>query len=107
MKSKFYLTSAAVLYAIVISSAHAEKSVENDALTIEEAKIGLAQAVTTAEQYVGGKAVHAEFEHHKKQSTFDVEVVKDKKVMKVKVDSTSGKVISSVEDEEDEHDMKK
>jgi hypothetical protein len=32
-----------------------------------------------------------------------VEVVKDKKIMKVKVDPTSGKVISSVEDKEDEH----
>lgn len=46
---------------------------------------------------------HAEYEHHKDQSTFDVEVVKDKKIMKVKVDPTSGKVISSVEDKDDEH----
>jgi len=32
-----------------------------------------------------------------------VEVVKDKKIMKVKVDPTIGKVISSVEDKDDEH----
>jgi uncharacterized membrane protein YkoI len=99
MKTKFYLTAAAVLYATVIGSAYAE----NDASSIEDAKIGMAQAVTTAEQHVGGKAVHAEYEHHKDQSTFDVEVVKDKKIMKVKVDPTSGKVISSVEDKDDEH----
>ena len=103
MKSKFYLTAAAVLYAAVIGSAYADKSAESDASSIEDAKIGMAQAVTTAEQYVGGKAVHAEYEHHKDQSTFDVEVVKDKKIMKVKVDPTSGKVISSVEDKDDEH----
>jgi uncharacterized membrane protein YkoI len=99
MKRKFYLTAAAVLYAAAIGSAYAE----NNASSIEDAKIGMAQAVTTAEQHVGGKAVHAEYEHHKDQSTFDVEVVKDKKIMKVKVDPTSGKVISSVEDKDDEH----
>jgi uncharacterized membrane protein YkoI len=46
----------------------------------------MAQAVTAAERYVGGKAVHAEFERHKDKSTFDVEVAKDKIIMKVKID---------------------
>lgn len=95
---RVYLAAAAMLYATIIGSAFAE----NDVSSIENSKIGMAQAVTTAEQHVGGKAVHAEYEHHKDQSTFDVEVVKDKKIMKVKVDPTSGKVISSVEDKDDE-----
>ena len=96
---KVYLTAAAMLYAATIGSAFAE----NDTSAIEDARIGMAQAVTTAEQLVGGKAVHAEYEHHKDRSTFDVEVIKDKKIMKVKVDPTTGKVLSSVEDKDDEH----
>jgi len=99
MNYKFYLTAAAMLYAAIIGSVFAE----SDVSSIEDAKIGMAQAVTTAEQLVGGKAVHAEYERHKDQSTFDVEVVKDKKIMKVKVDPASGKVISSVEDRDDGH----
>ena len=103
MKSKFYLTTAAVLCAAVMSSAYAEKSMEKDSLSINDTKVSMAQAVTTAEQHVGGKAVHAEYEHHKDRSTFDVEVVKDKKIIKVKIDPTSGKVLSSLEDKDDEH----
>ena len=76
---------------------------ENDVSSIEDAKNGLVQAVTTAKQYVGGKAVHTDYEHYKDQSMFDVEVVKDRKIIKVEIDPTSGKVISSVEDKDDEH----
>ena len=76
---------------------------ENDVSSIEDAKNGLVQAVTTAKQYVGGKAVRTEYEHYKDQSMFDVEVVKDRKIIKVEIDPTSGKVISSVEDKDDEH----
>lgn len=104
MKSYFNLTASAILYGVIISSAYAINSLgEEETLTIDNAKIGMAQAVTTAERYVGGKAVHAEFERHKDKSTFDIEVVKDKIVMKVIVDPTSGEVISSVEDNDDEH----
>ncbi len=103
MKCKFYLTTTAVLCAAVIGSAYAEKSMDKDSLSINDAAISMAVAVTTAEQYVGGKAIHAEYEHHKDRTTYDVEVLKDKKVMKVKIDPTSGKVLSSVEDKEDEH----
>ena len=104
MKSKFYLIATAVPFVIAIASAYAANSLEKDAtLTIDNTKIGMAQAVTTAEQYVGGKAVHAEFERHKDKSTFDIEVVKDKIIMKVKVDPTSGGVISSVEDKDGGH----
>jgi len=104
MKNKFYLLATTVPFVIAIGSTYAANSLGDDTLTIENSQIGMAQAVTAAEQYVGGKAVHAEFEHHKEKSTFDIEVIKDKKVMKVKIDSTSGKIISSVEDKDDEHE---
>lgn len=101
MKRKIYLAVLAALSAAAIGSAYAAKSAENDALAITGAKIGLTEAVTAAEQHVGGKASKAEYEHHKGQWVFDVEVVKDKKVMDVKVDPTSGKVLSAIEDKAD------
>ena len=104
MKRKFYLAALAALSATAIGSAYAAKSAENDALAISGAMIGMTQAVTAAEQYVGGKASKAEYEHHKGKWVFDVEVVKDKKVMDVKVDPMSGKVIAATEDKADHDD---
>lgn len=103
MNLKFYQIVTAVCCAVVISSAYADKSTGSSTLAIEDAKVNMAQAVTAAEKFVGGNAVHAEYEHHKDGSTFDVEVAKDKKIIKVKIDPMSGKVISSVEDKDDEH----
>jgi uncharacterized membrane protein YkoI len=107
MKRKFYLAVLAAFSAAAIGSAYAAKSVENDALAVAGAKIGITQAVTAAEQHVGGKASRAEYERHKGQWVFDVEVVKDQKVMDVKVDPTSGKVLAATEDktDHDDHDQ--
>lgn len=107
MKQKIILATFAILSATAIASAYAANSTENDAIAIEAAKISMTQAVTTAEQHVGGKAARAEYERHKGQWVFDVEVVKGKKVMDVKIDPISGKVISAAEDKmdrDDEHD---
>jgi len=108
MKRKIHLIVLATLSTAAIGTAYGAKAMENDALAIESAKIGLTQATTAAEQHVGGKASRAEFEKHKGQWVFDVEVVKGKKVMDVKVDPTSGKVIAATEDKadrDDEHDQ--
>ncbi|BAN34707.1 propeptide PepSY and peptidase M4 [Sulfuricella denitrificans skB26] len=108
MKRKFYLTALAALSATAIGTAYAAKAIENDALAIETAKISLTQAVTVAEQQIGGKASRAEYEKHKGQWIFDVEVVNGKKVMDVKVDPMSGKVIAATEDKadhDDDHDQ--
>lgn len=104
IKRKSYLAALAALSMVAIGSAHAAKSVENDALAVTTAKIGMTQAVTAAEQHVGGKASRAEYERHKGQWVFDVEVVKDKKVMDVKIDPTSGKVVAMTEDKTDHDD---
>jgi uncharacterized membrane protein YkoI len=74
---------------------------EDDALAISQAKVTLAEAITAAEQHVGGKAAKAELEKQNGKWTFDVEVVKDRKVMDVAVDSTTGKVLSANEDKAD------
>ena len=105
MKRKTYLAVlAASAAAAVIGTAYGAKATENDALVISAAKIGLGQAVTAAEQHVGGKASRAEFERHKGQWVFDVEVVKGKSVMDVKVDAANGKVVAASADVIDSDD---
>lgn len=104
MKRKFYLTALAALSAITIGNVYAAKSAENDALAVANAKISMTQAVTAAEQYTGGKSARAEYEQHKGQWVYDVEVVKDTKVTDVKVDPSSGRIIAAVEDKSDHDD---
>ena len=101
MKQKYNFLAFAAFSVATIATAYAAISPENDALAIETARINMTQAVTTAEQHVGGKAARAEYEKHKGQWVFDVEVVKGKTVMDVKVDPTSGKIISAAEDKSD------
>ncbi len=102
MNRKTYLVAIATLStAVAIGSAFAAKSTENDALAISGAKIDLSQAVSAAEQHIGGKAARAEYESHNGQMVFDVEVVKGKSVMDVTVDASNGKVIEAVADKAD------
>ena len=104
MKRKMIVTAAAAaLSALAVGAGYAANG-ENDALAIAGAKIDLAKAVAAAEQHVGGKAAKGEYERHKGQWVYDIEVVKDKKVMDVKVDASSGKVISATEDKADQDD---
>jgi uncharacterized membrane protein YkoI len=104
MKRKLLIpAAAAALAALAMGTGHAANG-ENDALAVAGAKIDLAKAVAAAEQHVGGKASKGEYERHKGQWVYDIEVVKDKKVMDVKVDAASGKVISATEDKADQDD---
>ena len=72
------------------------------------AKTSLAQAIATAEQQSGGKAIDAGLENEKGTMTFAVEVAKDNTVQKVLVDLQTGKVLKIVaadnDDGENEHD---
>ena len=104
--SKLSLLAAAIAAAGTVAYA-AQGGVENDALSIAKAKIPLAQAVTTAEQHVNGKASRAEYENSKQGWVYDVEVVSGAKVFDVRVDADKGTVISSAEDtadRDDDHD---
>ena len=83
--------------------AYAARAKESDAQAIANAKISLPQAIALAEQSVGGKATKARLEQTNHKWAFLVEVVKDSKVLDVKVDIESGTVISSTEDD-DEYD---
>lgn len=101
------LSILAIALTAVGTAAYATKGMENDALAITQAKIPLAQAVTTAEQHIKGRALHAEYEQTRKGWLYDVEVVSGNKVFDVKVDANNGTVIASTEDttdHDDEHD---
>lgn len=106
MNRKTTLATLAILSVAAVNS-YAAPSDPNDALSIMRAKIGLAQAVAAAEEHAGGKAARAEFERHNGQWVFDVEVVKGNQVMDVKVDPTTGRILSAATDKadrDDEHD---
>ncbi len=103
-KQARYMAAFLVLSAAIFGTAYAAKVTENDALAINTAKTSLIQAITAAEQHVGGKASSADYEQHKGKWVFDIEVVKDKTVMDVKVDATSGKVIVATVDKIDRAD---
>lgn len=90
----------ALLAASGLGSSYAARLEANDALLINSASISLSQAIAAAEQHVGGKAARADFDQHKGQALFDIEVVKDTKIMDVKIDPANGKVISSAEHQE-------
>ena len=105
--SKFSLLAVVIAAAGTVAYAASDK-IENDATAITRARIPLAQAVTTAEQHVNGKAAHAEYENSKAGWVFDVEVVTGSKVFDVKVDADKGTIISSTEDKadrDDDHDQ--
>jgi len=105
MNRRLYPAIVAAAVALAVGGAYAAtSSKENDALAISAAKIALSQAVSAAEQHVGGKASRAEYERHKGQWVFDVEVVKDNTVMDVKVDPATGKVTAATEDKADKDD---
>lgn len=105
MKRKAYLMAIATLStAAVIGSVSAANFEDNDALSITGVKIDLGAAVTTAEQHTGGKASRAEYERHDGHWLFDVEVVKGRAVIDVKVDAGNGKVIEARADKADHDD---
>lgn len=101
---KFNLPQVAAVATLSLAAAgfaftvHAD---DDEALGIAQSRISLIEAVTAAEQHVGGKAFQAEYEREKGQWVFEVAVVKGQQVMDVKVDSMTGQVLSASEDKPD------
>lgn len=76
--------------------------VQNEAMVnLAQAKISLAQAVTAAEQHVGGRASRAELENENGRLVYGVEVADNTKTMDVKVDATDGSIVSAQTDQSD------
>ncbi len=74
----------------------------NDAVAeMAKANITIEQAIAAAQQQVGGKASKAELEDENGKLAYSVEVVSGDKVMDVKVDPSTGKVLSAQVDKAD------
>ena len=86
------------------SVAYAAGGTANDGLAVTQARVGLTQAVATAEQHANGRASRAEYELSKAGGVYDVEVVSGARVFDVKVDADKGTVIASTEDRTDRDD---
>jgi uncharacterized membrane protein YkoI len=83
----------------------------NDAIPAATPAISLSQAIAVAEQQAAGKATRAEYEQSgpSRVWVYDVEVSVGAKILDVKVDATTGRVVSTKEDsadQDDEHDEK-
>lgn len=74
---------------------------ENDALAINNAKIDIQHAIAAAESSTGGKTIRAEFENEHDKAVYDIEVVKENKVLDIRVDGETGQVIQSKIDDID------
>lgn len=67
---------------------------QQEAVAVQNAKISLAQAISAAEQYTGGKAIDSGIENHDgKVLGYDVKVIKSGAVQQVLVDMGTGHVL--------------
>jgi uncharacterized membrane protein YkoI len=69
-----------------------------------DAKISLAQAITSAETQVGGRAIEAELDEGD-QLVYEIEILKDDQLVEVQVNGRDGKILDSTV-ESPEHDKK-
>lgn len=82
------------------------EAVMDKAAKAKAATIGIAQAVTAANNHVPGTVLEVEFQAEEDQGFWEVEIVTDDgKMMEVKVDSQTGAILSS-EEEKPKDDQK-
>jgi uncharacterized membrane protein YkoI len=113
------LAMASVLTAGALGLAGAAHARNNDARTneaafIANAKVTMAEAIATAEQQTGGKAVGTGIEDEDGTVLLEVQVLKDNQRHTVLIDPQSGQVVKAAmeddeqnengEDEDDEED---
>jgi uncharacterized membrane protein YkoI len=63
-----------------------------------QAKVMLTQAIATAEQHLGGRAIGAKLDDDSFKPAYEVTVVKDNRVYDVHVDAVTNAVLGSRED---------
>lgn len=97
------IVAAAVVAAIAIAAGTQAWSAvgRNDALSAPRPAVSLVAAVGVAERTTNGFATKAEYERTKAGWAYDVEVVSGARVLDVRVDAASGKILSSQEDAAD------
>jgi uncharacterized membrane protein YkoI len=102
------LAIAGVLAAATLSAAGAADAKDrhdqrtNEAAIIANAKVTITQAIATAEQQTGGKAVGTGIEDQDGAVFLEVTVLKDNQKHKVLIDPQSGHVVKAVLEDNDE-----
>ncbi len=84
-------TGAASGIALAAENGHKE----NDAAMLASAKVTLQQAITTAEQQAGGRAVSADLKQEKGVARIEVEVAGPQGAKTVLVDAQNGQVTAT------------
>ncbi|MDD2722648.1 MAG: PepSY domain-containing protein [Methylovulum sp.] len=86
---------------VTVAKSVEPKEQEAKELTLfSQTQISLSEAIKTAEQKIGGKALEAELADEANAVQFEVEVVKDGKIHKVMVDGKTGQVLKAGLDHE-------
>ena len=95
------LLGAAAVAGVVGAAAAAARADQEDLRLFAEAKVVLTQAIATAEQHLGGRAIGAKLDDDSFKPAYEVTVVKDNRVFDVQVDAVTNAVLGSREDMDD------
>src|ERR1700681_4602161 len=95
--------TAGALGAAVAAHAKDKELQTNEAAIMVNAKVTMAQAIATAEQHTGGKAIGTGIEDENGTVLLEVQVLKDNQKHSVLIDPQSGQVVKvAIDDEEDD-----
>lgn len=101
---------ATVVVGIAVAHPESERRLVDDSAALAaNAKITLAQAISTAEQQVRGKAISASVEVRREKALYIVDVVKDGQIRTAVVDTQTGALVDTFVgdgDDEDEDDCR-
>ncbi len=97
------IAGSALGFAGVVQAKDNERRTD-EAAVMANAKVSMAQAIATAEQQVGGKAVGSGIEDQNGKVFLEVEVLKGIQKYKVLVDPQSGQVVKTALADNDEHE---
>ena len=95
------LLGAAVAAGLTGAIAAAARADQDELRLAAEAKVVLTQAIATAEQHLGGRAIGAKLDDDSFKPAYEVTVVKDGRVYDVQVDAVTNAVLGSREDTDD------
>jgi uncharacterized membrane protein YkoI len=102
MNGTFRVFLAATAVAGVTGAAATAARADQEQLDLFlQAKVMLTQAIATAEQHLGGRAIGAKLDDDSFKPAYEVTVVKDNRVFDVQVDAVTNAVLGSREDPDD------
>lgn len=93
MPTKTLFLAAAAAAVALPAIAQAPQALPAQPVAQAAPAVSLAQAVSAAEQAVGGRAFGVELEHEKGVLVYEIDLVKDGRAVEVHVDAASGKVV--------------